>query len=245
MAIVQWFRDEWKMQWPLVRFEIYRWGLAAVIAAIPATLVYTLSKMAKQVPPWAAPASVFVILIFLFFFLRSRMPSAESPIVRSPRKKKSSNKFDLRAEPLDICFHHKRLPISNDVFVLLRVSVVNHGQEELAITHWGLEAWVGDGSAAFELVDTPEHWRVRRHEIGKAITEEHIPPNPMNPLRKGIPNIYWLNFKMHTLGHSLPPNNAMYVMTITDGLGGVHDAGSWGPGFFEEDAVLLTDYAAS
>jgi hypothetical protein len=242
MSLREWFRKEWDVVFGGIRYDIYKWGALLVAAAIPTSAIVALSK-APALPQWVTPTSVFVLLVVLFLLLRSRLSSTGSPVVR-PRSKKSSKSI-LKAELHTIVFHHKRLRISNDVFVLLQVSIVNHGQDELVIARCDLEAWAGENNAFFDLVDIPRKWAIRRFEIGEFPKEESIQPNPENPLRKGIPNIYWFNFKMRTLGHSLPPNNAMYVMTITDGLGVVHDAGSWGPAFFEEDVVLLADYDAS
>ncbi len=45
MALRDWFQQEWRTQWPLVRFEVYRWGVVVVFGVIIAVATRVLHSL--------------------------------------------------------------------------------------------------------------------------------------------------------------------------------------------------------
>src|SRR6202521_3962897 len=72
MAIRESLQHEWHTQWPLVRFEIYKWGSIAVGGGL-VTLAAKLLLSLKRVPEIYFYGALFCISCVLFYFMVARL----------------------------------------------------------------------------------------------------------------------------------------------------------------------------
>ena len=81
--------------------------------------------------------------------------------------------------------------------MLLKVQIVNHGEEEAVSTGYTLEASAGEHLAEFDQVEIPENCRIEHIQpVGHHITENPDRKSIDWPLKRGIPRTCWVNFKM-------------------------------------------------
>lgn len=74
---MDWFKKEWEIQWPLIRFEIYRWGGVAAAGSLIALGAKLLHSVFKVPDPYLY-GSLFVLACVCFAFFASRMPKNEN-----------------------------------------------------------------------------------------------------------------------------------------------------------------------
>jgi hypothetical protein len=135
MSFFEWVKREWHVVEGHAKWDFYRWLFtlsAALVVGLGAYLVHKL----RYAPDWLPYAVAFALALFVFFWMGSRLTaSLASPEPIQSAKPISGPKLDprepdLRTHIREILFRLKRLPISNDIFVLLRVSAVNHGESD-------------------------------------------------------------------------------------------------------------------
>lgn len=247
----KWLIEQWRQVRGHIKFEIGKWLIFNALggATLIGLVVWFRQKLLHASPDWYLFGFVFAASLILFlysdakivknFFSRtsSPIPSSQDPAPEIPLE---PHKARLKADILDILFHTERFALMNDVFVLLQVRVVNHGEEEVVINEWKLETWVGEDKFNLEQVDIPEIWRIKHTPPGGPYSVENPDRHLIEgPLRKGIPQTCWVNFKMQALGRVLPPHNAKFVLTLEDALGATHVAETLAPGFFAETGYII------
>ena len=254
MSFLEWVKKEWHVIEGHAKWDFYKWvfGLFLVAGAAALTLGAYLVHRLRYGPDWLPYAVGFVLALLVFFWMGNRLTTTSSnpTATQSPRAvhraKLNPHDPDLRAEIQEILFHLKRLPISNDVFVLLRVSVVNHGESEAVVTRWDLTVEVGDEQIECEEEEIPADWRIRRiNPAGRLkVTTEDFNRDASTfgePLRRGVPKERWVCFRLPSLiMRLLPPHNAKLILTLTDAFGRTHVT-EGGPGFSDETGEIVED----
>ena len=179
---MKWLTEEWQTQWPLIRFELYKWGFlgaGSLVIALGAKLLHSLLK---------AYDTYFYIVLFLlacacFVFLSSRMSKLQGGAT-TPAKQKSTEALVPLATPipptvqqmndfynsLDVLFTREveaaiyaeidRIPASNERDAFVRQALVS-----TAVSYWLEQAWYnifGSQIKALELLNTR---MVKRDEL--------------------------------------------------------------------------------
>jgi hypothetical protein len=247
------FRDRIKREWHVIeghaKWDFYKWvfGLFLVAGAAVLTLgTYLVHRMWRYGPDWLPYAVGFVLALILFFWMGKKLTvSSSNPTVAQSAKPAQKTTLsphdpDLRADIQEVLFHLKRLRISNDVFVVLRVSVVNHGESEAVVTQWNLTVEVGDERIECEEEKIPADWRIRRINPASRVEDFNRDASTFRePLRRGVPKERWVCFRVTSLiMRLLPPHNAKLILTLTDAFGRTHVT-EGGPGFADETGELV------
>ncbi len=132
--------------------------------------------------------------------------------------------------------------ISNNIFALLKVRVVNHGAEEAVVTNWDLGVEVGGGKLSSREHEIEPNWQIRRIPPIGPITMEVVDKDASTfayPLKKGVPKSRWICFELFTIPNKiLPPHNAKFILTLTDAFGQDHVSDD-GPGFAFDSGELV------
>lgn len=175
-----------------------------------------------------------VLLVSAGLFFRVSRHSADQFQVHSPRTPPRSQpshpvvdlkKPNLRTEIMEVLFSIQRFGLSNDIFILLNLRVVNHGEEEVVVTGWDLSVEVGESTLNGVEDEIPRGWRIRRLPLFGPPTIETINPDAsafLEPLRKGVPKTRWINFKLMNLARILPPHDAKLTVALRDAFGNTH-----------------------
>lgn len=74
--MMKWFLKEWETQWPLIRFEVYKWGtigMGGVIIGLSAKLLHAVLK----IPDAYLYGVLTVIALALFVFFAHKLPHRE------------------------------------------------------------------------------------------------------------------------------------------------------------------------
>ena len=138
---------------------------------------------------------------------------------------------DLRGEILELYFHKvDDIPsFPSHIVVVMKAQIVNHGSDEVTITHCGLEVRIGTDALSGSLIsNVPDSWRIRkRNEEVIHIDYKHMLIEPLlgaaqdEIYRKGVPRIGWLVFEFWNQENIDFPN-ARFTILIRDSLGGEH-----------------------
>lgn len=152
----------------------------------------------------------------------STMPN----LLRSPSPKLPLP-VDLKGEILEIYFYTPEGWMQiGETYIVAKVSIVNHGPDEVTITRVRLEIVVGAFRQIAEITDVPAAWQVKRRKqalFGYTYDLTPIAPDLDANLTypKGIPRIGWLAFKFYNLsGLEFP--NAEFRLRLIDSLNGEH-----------------------
>jgi hypothetical protein len=249
MSLREWIKKEWHVVEGNAKWDFYKWAFRAFAiagAAVLALGAYLVHRL-KYGPDWLPYAVGFVLALIAFIWMGNKLtvppydsPATAKPVHAAPLDPRAPN---LRADIQEVLFHCKRLSISNDVFVLLRVSVVNHGEGEAVVTQWDLRLSVGDAYIDCEEEEIPTDWRIRRiNPTGRTrITTEDFNRDASTfrePLRRGVPKERWVCFKVFAFTRMLPPNNAKFTLTLTDAFGHTHVTED-GPGFTNDVGEII------
>ena len=233
-ALRGWFARQWSQIRGNVKWDFIKYLAGGLLISS----VYALWKALQNArfEPFLF-ATILLLSAALFFYSSHRgsvqfdfpLPNnVESPKVADPRKP------DLRAEFLELLFHLERHGLANDVFVLSKIRVVNHGEQETVVTEWALAVQVGEASLRCEEQPIPQNWQILRTPLLGNPTPEAIDRDAssfLGPLKKGVPKTRWINFQVHSIPYRiLPPHNAKFILTLTDSFGISHVT-EWGPGF--------------
>jgi hypothetical protein len=244
MSLLEWIKREWHTVEGNAKWDFYKWALAIAGAAMVGFGTYLVQQLNK-VPTWI-PFTVGVVLALINFIWlgnktavssSSRTAKSVQPNVLDPHAP------DLRADIQEVLFHMRRLLISNEIFVLLRVDVVNHGEGEAVVTRWDLRLQVGDAHLDCDEQEIPTDWRIRRINplFRERVTMEDFNRDASTfrePLRRGVPKERWVCFKVFSLGKLLPPHNAKFILTLTDAFGRTHVTED-GPGFTSDAGEII------
>ena len=174
MSFLERAQREWHVVEGHAKWDLYKFTGAAVLA-LGAYLVHRL----KYGPDWLPYAVAFVLALFVFFWMGSNLTVSSSAIQRTEPIQKttlSPNDPDLRAEIQEVLFHFKRNLLSNDIFVLMRVGVVNHGEGEAVVTKWELTSEVDGAQMQFEEQDVPAEWLTALEQARPVRREPVLPP---------------------------------------------------------------------
>jgi hypothetical protein len=138
---------------------------------------------------------------------------------------------DLRGEILELYFYTDGIPtVNSQVYILMKMRTVNHGQDEASVTRWGLLIQVGQESplSAAAMV-IPNSWWIRRNAGGllvryvkESIDVRLIEVNSTNTYRKGIAREGWVAFEIYNLAYLEFPN-AKFTVILVDSFGQRHD----------------------
>jgi hypothetical protein len=237
MQFSKYLKREWQEIRADFKYDLYKWLALTVGASMLALLTWLLRKV-PRLPEWGPPGILFLVALFAFVFLASRL-SAPSPAVAThppafPSQPTDTKNPNLRAEILDVLFFLRRHSLSDEVFVLLNIRVVNHGDENLVVTDWEFRAEVGDSTITSMETAIESNWQIRRVPPNKPVKMEVIDKDAstfLKPLSKGVPKERWICFELLTVPNKiLPPHNAKFVLTLTDAFGQTH-VSEWGPYF--------------
>jgi hypothetical protein len=248
----QLLKHEWKDIKGHFKYDAYKYVTILVGGGVIALGAYLLHRIG-HVPDWTPYACIFVLFLFVFIWMTRHSPVSvlHTPSQSLPDHFAETNtssavpldpkKANLKAELLELYFQLERLRVSNDVHVLTFFRVVNHGEQDAVITDWQLEAKIGENSYGFETVDIPANWRIRVLDVGTPIIKDLDRVLPTGPLRCGVPQTYWVNFRMQSLSRPLPPHNAQFDLILVDALGNRHEAFNCGPLFIEDCGEIITE----
>jgi hypothetical protein len=262
MGIVERFKREWRVIEGHAKWDFYKWVFGTAAASVVALGAYLVHKILNYGPDWLPYAAAFALALFIFFWVSSKLtgtsntlqPTTPTVLVTPPGAARevhavlNPNASNLKTEILEILFYLKRLPLSNDNFILMRLRVVNHGTEEAVVTGWQLKLTVGDTRLDCEEVEEiPTSWRIRRIDPTarvKVTTEDfNRDASTFNePLKKGVPKERWVCFRLFTLSRILSPHNANMTITLTDAFGRTHETED-GPGFTSDMGEIVEDVA--
>jgi len=261
MGLREWFKREWHVVEGHAKWDFYKWVFGLAGASVLALGAYLVHKL-KYGPDWLPYAVVFVLALFILFWAGNRMtpisppskvtqstkePAAIAPVEVEAKDdvRANPNDPDLRAKIEEVLFFLKRETITNDVFVLMRVSIVNHGESEAVVTKWELSLEVGGVRIKFDEQYIPAEWKIRRfHQVprGVVVTDDidRDTSSFKEPLRKGVPKERWVCFCHCFMDRILPPHNARIILTLTDAFGRTHVTEA-GPGFTHDLGEIVKD----
>jgi hypothetical protein len=246
MSLREWIKKEWHVVEGNAKWDFYKWGFGFAGAAVLAFGAYLVHRL-KYGPDWLPYGVGFVLALIVFIWIGNKLtvrpydPTAPAkPVHAAPLDPRAPN---LRADIQEALFHMRRQFISNEIFVALRVSVVNHGEGEAVVTRWDLRLSVGDAYIDCEEEEIPTEWRIRRiNPPGRTrISTEDFNRDASTfrePLRTGVPKERWVCFKVISLGRVLPPHNAKFILTLTDAFGRLHVTED-GPGFTSDWGEII------
>jgi len=259
MSIVEWFKREWHVIEGHAKWDFYRWAFALAGASVVALGAYLVHRMRNFVPDWLPYVAAFGLALFIFFWVGSKLTGtsnkiqpAEPAVPVDPPEVASEvhaplnpNEPNLKTEILEIFFYLKRLSISNDNFILMRLRVVNHGTQEAVVTGWQLKLSVDNAHLDCKEEEIPANWRLRRIDSSNRVkftTEDfNRDTSTFNePLTKGVPKERWVCFRAFTLFRILPPHNAKMTVTLTDAFGRTHQTED-GPGFASDMGEIVEE----
>jgi hypothetical protein len=263
MSVLKWFKREWHVIEGHAKWDFYKWAFALAGASVVALGAYLVHRMRNFVPDWLPYVAAFGLALFVFFWVGSKLTGTSNtiqpaepvvlvapPDVASEVHALNPDEPDLKTEILEVFFYLKRLSISNDNFILMRLRVVNHGTQEAVVTGWQLRLSVGDAHLACEEEeDIPANWRLHRidsmNRVRWATEDFNRDASAFNePLRKGVPKERWVCFKAFTLVRMLPPHNAKMTITLTDAFRRTHQT-EHGPGFTSDMGEIVEEGVTS
>jgi len=148
-----------------------------------------------------------------------------------PRLPDPPKLVDLRGQFLEVYLARLEnfVPISTTSYMLIRVKIVNFGNDAVTVAECGVRASIGsfrvDGKA-LNLI--PETWRIKKQKEGFFFPPvyEQIEISP--PLsdkyvyKKAIPNEGWLAFEFFLVGDELEFPNAQIDLFLKDSLNNPH-----------------------
>jgi hypothetical protein len=257
MSVTKWFKREWHIIEGNAKWDFYKWAFGLAAASVIALGAYLVHRMRNYGPDWLPYVAAFGLALFIFFWVSSKLagtsntlqPAEPAVPVAAPEVAEGApldpNEPNLKAEILAVFFNLKRLPISNDNFVLMLLRVVNHGTQEAVVTRWQLKLSIENAELDCEEEEIPANWRLRRINSMNRLSFETEDINRdestfNEPLRKGVPKERWICFKAFTLFRMLPPHNAKMTITLTDAFGRTHQTED-GPGFTNDMGEIVEE----
>jgi hypothetical protein len=113
-------------------------------------------------------------------------------------------------------------------YVVMKVQVVNHGNDEAAAVKCALGMALGTWQSSGTVMNiVPSAWRIRKKRDGSFLGNVYD-DHPLEPLlrasqvyKKGHPCTGWLAFETYAYGDVEFPN-VEFDIILTDSLGGIH-----------------------
>ncbi len=229
-----------------LKYELLRTVVLSLVGGTALALLYAFWQRLKQVPKdLYLLGGLFILSTAMFFYLANRL-QAFRPIQRNQPPKPvppsipiDPKKPNLKCEIQEILFHVESLGIISNFHILLRVRVVNYGEQEVGVTKWSLIVEADRQEQADE-EPIPRDWKIRRRAVGTGETVKQIDKkfaDSTEPFRKGIPQVGWILFKLTILKAVHPPYSAKFTLKAKDALGEEHVA-EFGPRFLEETGEI-------
>jgi hypothetical protein len=249
MSTRSWMQNEWKDIKGNVKYEVYKWGAITLGGLMVATFGLLVHKVVRY-PEWAPYAAVFVLALFGFAWFSDRLRAvAQKTAPQFPKQVDAETETpvldpkppNLKAEILEALFSMKRQSLSNNIFILMQLRVVNHGEEEVVVTDWRLTVAVNREAMDADEHQIPNNWQIRRFPKFGPPTMENINADAsafVHPLKKGVPKTRWVCFRLINISRILPPHNARFILTLVDAFGKSHIS-EFGPGFASDVGEIV------
>jgi hypothetical protein len=177
MSLLEWIKKEWHVVEGNAKWDFYKWGFALAAAAVLTLGAYLVHRL-KYGPDWLPYAVGFVLALIVLMWMGSKItvPPHKATAIQ-PGKAVQTATIDPRAPDLravieEVLFRFNRRSVSNEIWVVLRVSVVNHGEGEAVVTQWDLRLKVGDSHLDCEEEEIPANWRIQRVHLTNRVKLE-------------------------------------------------------------------------